>query len=84
LEYLAKRGSRVIHSGVITARYNNSTGGVDVDDYWENIDTDDLGLTVTGQISSGLIQLIMTVDDSDANDITFNYRTLVKKPLVVS
>lgn len=82
IEYLAKRGSRLFHSGVITA-FNN---GNDVlsSDRWENIDPDDLGLSVSAKISSGFIQLELTVDGSDANDITFNYKIVTKKPITVS
>lgn len=82
IEYLAKRGSRTYHSGIVTAIYN--TSGVLVSDFWENSDPDGLGLTISGQLSGGLIQIILTVDSSDTNDITFNYRITSKKPITVS
>jgi len=81
IEYLAKRGSRPFHSGVITAIYNRND--VLSSDNWENIDPDGLGLSISAKISSGFIQLELSVDGSDANDITFNYKIVAKKPITV-
>ena len=48
----------------------NKTASVEYDHDWFG---DDAGLTVAADIDTGNLRLNMTVDNSDANDITFNY-----------
>lgn len=82
VEYLMKRGSRTYHSGALYILWNGTT--LLYSDVWGNLDPDDLGVTLTPQISSGYFQLEITCDSSDVEPTTFNYSVVTKKPLTVS
>jgi len=84
IEYLAKRGTRTYRSGLLTVMYDSAQ--VVWNDFWDvtSSDADDLGLTLTAQLSGSNIQLICTVDGSDANDITLNWKITVKKPITIT
>lgn len=82
VEYIMIRGSRAYHAGTLYILYNGST--VLYNDVWDNIDSDDLGVTMTPSISSGFFQIAIACDSSDVNATTFNYRVTSKKPLTVS
>jgi hypothetical protein len=81
LEYFVRRDGRKYHAGLITV-HNDGTN-VLLDDYWPTLDTDDNGISFTAQLSSGYLQLNISADGSDVNDIYFNYRITVRKPLTV-
>jgi len=83
IEYLMKRGSRNLRAGQISCVLKDATAVMS--ERYDVIDesAEDLGLDFTVQISSDLFQLIATVDDSDSNNITFNYKIMSKKPLSV-
>lgn len=84
IEYLAKRGTRTYRSGLLTVMYDSAQ--VVWNDFWDvtSSDADDLGLTLTAQLSGSNIQLICTVDGSDANDITLTWKITVKKPITIT
>lgn len=84
LEYLMKRGSRNYRAGIIDCVLKGSS--VIISDVLDVIDSgaDDLGVSFTAQLSSGLIQLLAQVDNSDANEAVFNYRIISKKPITIS
>ena len=83
IEYLAKRGTRHYRAGQISVVLKGETAIMS--ERYDVVDenSEDLGLTITCQISSDLFQLICSVDNSDANAITFNYKIISKKPKTV-
>lgn len=87
LEYLAKRSGRGYRTGIITILVDDSAAsGASISDYFDatRFDGDDLGLTLTTQISGGVIQLKSVVDSSDANNVIFNYKQVSKRLITVS
>jgi hypothetical protein len=88
IEYIAKRSGRGYITGIVTLLVDDSIGsGVSVSNFQTayRSDGDDLGLTMDfGRLSSGIIQLDITADSSDANPVVLNYKILSKRPITVS
>lgn len=83
IEYFAKRGSRSYRSGLLTVMYDGSQ--VVWNDYWDvtSNDNDSLGLEITARLNGSNFQLVLDVDGSDANDVTFNWKITTEKPITV-
>lgn len=83
LEVLFKRGSRSYRTAQITAMYDGSQVVVSVFDEVNNNDNDYLGITISGGLTGGQIQLQFDIDGSDLNDVVMNYKIIVNKPISV-
>jgi hypothetical protein len=86
IEFVLKRGTRCYRAGRIALLYDQTDTAVRVG-YSEIVtdpDFDDLGVTFIGSISSGTMQLGITVDGSEANSAILNYKIVSKKPITVA
>lgn len=86
IEYLAKRSGQGYISGRLTLLVDDSkASGVNVINVVANrSDYSELGFTAnTGKLSSGIIQLELKADTSDANPVIFNYKITSKRPITV-
>ena len=84
IDYLAKRSGRGYRTGKITMLVDSIGSAVIVSDSYIAT-SDDLGLVMDyGRLSSGVIQLDVTVDSSDTNPVVLNYQIISKRPISVS
>ncbi len=84
LEYLMRRGTRNVRSGTLSLLCYDGAN-IEIADYQEATppNYEMQGVTLGGSVSVGTIQLSLLVDNSDANDVTFNYKVITKRPLAV-